>query len=372
MVRKTAKKAAVKKTTKSRKAPGVGKAKARTTKSPSSKTPSRGTAKKKLTKKRPSVKKTRTQAAKGAGGKKSTKGRFGKTAGSKVAGKSAKSKAAANPRKATSKKVKTGSAKSSATKKTAQTGKSAKKRATLVSFRKKPDAQKALGKKAGAKAPRKKSPASAKAESASSAKTKKESPTAVKTPKKQATPTRTQDLKQKPAGKKGSHDSGAKVDKKPSKAHAEAAPKPGVQPLAEKRQIPKNLFFREVPEGAERVIRRGDKEAAIAALGSDKLSRNKDLSKDESPEELIERIAKELDEQHIFKRGALGPPICTKCGVAPAVEKFTIDKELAYCAECAELLHLGETKEARKLDYPSLFQKEGSSAEGSNKEPKGG
>ena len=84
---------------------------------------------------------------------------------------------------------------------------------------------------------------------------------------------------------------------------------------------------------------------------------------EETPEELVERIARELDEQHIFKRGILGPPKCTKCGIADAIEEFTIDKELAYCGECAELLHLGETKEARKLDYPSLFQKDGTQKE---------
>ncbi|MBF0433226.1 MAG: hypothetical protein HQK83_18240, partial [Fibrobacteria bacterium] len=59
----------------------------------------------------------------------------------------------------------------------------------------------------------------------------------------------------------------------------------------------------------------------------------------------------------IFKRGILGPPKCTKCGINDAVEEFTIDKELAYCADCADLLQLGQTKEARKLDYPSLFKK---------------
>ena len=120
----------------------------------------------------------------------------------------------------------------------------------------------------------------------------------------------------------------------------------------------RKLFFKEVPVGAERIIKHGDKNALVAALGSEKKNRENALVKEESPEELVERIAKELDEQRVFKRGVLGPPRCTKCGINPAVEEFTIDRELAYCPDCAILLHLGETKEARKLDYPSLLQKD--------------
>ncbi|MFC1585515.1 hypothetical protein ACFL5V_08225, partial [Fibrobacterota bacterium] len=154
-------------------------------------------------------------------------------------------------------------------------------------------------------------------------------------------------LKKKPADKQ--------KDKKKGKASAELKKK------GERKELPlselKKLFFHEIPANSERIIKRGDKNAPVAAVGSDKQHRKQGLSKEETPEELVERIARELDEQHIFKRGILGPPKCTKCGINDAIEEFTIDKELAYCADCAELLHLGHTKEARKLDYPSLFQK---------------
>jgi hypothetical protein len=59
----------------------------------------------------------------------------------------------------------------------------------------------------------------------------------------------------------------------------------------------------------------------------------------------------------------LRPQLCTKCGINQVSERFTIDKELGYCDDCAEILHLGETKEARKIDFhPSLMKKDGEPA----------
>jgi hypothetical protein len=90
---------------------------------------------------------------------------------------------------------------------------------------------------------------------------------------------------------------------------------------------------------------------------------------EESPEELVERIERELEHQHIFKRNMLRPQLCTKCGINEVSDRFTIDKELGYCDDCAEILHLGETKEARKIDFhPSLMKKDGEGAA----EPGGG
>jgi len=42
---------------------------------------------------------------------------------------------------------------------------------------------------------------------------------------------------------------------------------------------------------------------------------------------------------------------CTKCGGMDIVEeKYYVDQETAYCAECAAVLKLGTSKEARSFD----------------------
>jgi hypothetical protein len=119
---------------------------------------------------------------------------------------------------------------------------------------------------------------------------------------------------------------------------------------------PVKAFFHEVQPGAERIIKRGDK-GAVAVAPVDLQNRRKGGG-EESPEELVERIERELEHQHIFKRNVLRPQLCTKCGINVVSDRFTIDKELGYCDDCAEILHLGETKEARKIDFhPSLMKK---------------
>ncbi len=132
------------------------------------------------------------------------------------------------------------------------------------------------------------------------------------------------------------------------------------------------IFFHEVQPGAERIIKRGDKTTATP-IPADVQSRRRGGGGEESPEELVERIERELENQHIFKRNMLRPQLCTKCGINQVSERFTIDKELGYCDDCAEILHLGETKEARKIDFhPSLMKKDGEpAAEGAEEDEDG-
>jgi len=132
------------------------------------------------------------------------------------------------------------------------------------------------------------------------------------------------------------------------------------------------IFFHEVQPGAERIIKRGDKITATP-IPADVQSRRRGGGGEESPEELVERIERELENQHIFKRNMLRPQLCTKCGINQVSERFTIDKELGYCDDCAEILHLGETKEARKIDFhPSLMKKDGEpAAEGAEEDEDG-
>lgn len=141
---------------------------------------------------------------------------------------------------------------------------------------------------------------------------------------------------------------------------------------ADAKVVPKKVaksFFHEVAYGAERVIKRGDK-TTTSPIPADIQNRRRGGGGEESPEELVERIERELEHQHIFKRNMLRPQLCTKCGINQVSERFTIDKELGYCDDCAEILHLGETKEARKIDFhPSLMKKDGEpAAEGAEEE----
>jgi hypothetical protein len=134
---------------------------------------------------------------------------------------------------------------------------------------------------------------------------------------------------------------------------------------ADAKVAPKKVaksFFHEVAIGAERIIKRGDK-TTVSPIPADIQNRRRGGGGEESPEELVERIERELEHQHIFKRNMLRPQLCTKCGINQVSERFTIDKELGYCDDCAEILHLGETKEARKIDFhPTLMKKEGEAA----------
>jgi len=41
---------------------------------------------------------------------------------------------------------------------------------------------------------------------------------------------------------------------------------------------------------------------------------------------------------------------CTKCGIREPVQKFTIDRDTGFCAECATILRLGKSREALKME----------------------
>lgn len=120
---------------------------------------------------------------------------------------------------------------------------------------------------------------------------------------------------------------------------------------------PAKLFFIEVKPGAERVIKRGDKSLTTPA-SMDIQSRRKDTAAEETTEELGERIERELQHQSFFKRSTLKPQMCTKCGVSVVVPRFTIDRELGYCDGCADILRLGATKEARRMEFNPSVKKE--------------
>ncbi len=41
---------------------------------------------------------------------------------------------------------------------------------------------------------------------------------------------------------------------------------------------------------------------------------------------------------------------CTKCSIREADPKYSVDRETAFCTECAELLRLGTSREALKME----------------------
>ena len=142
---------------------------------------------------------------------------------------------------------------------------------------------------------------------------------------------------------------------------------PAVDPNVKR---PAKPFFLEVKPGVERVIKRGDKSAATPGL--DIQARRKGPAAEESPEELAERIERELQSQSFLKRNRMRPQLCTKCGINAVSPRFTIDRELGYCDICAEILRLGETKEARRMEFNLALKKEGEEGgeeEGAEGEP---
>jgi hypothetical protein len=172
------------------------------------------------------------------------------------------------------------------------------------------------------------------------------------------------------AAKIGKVEKVAKIEKvkaeKPSKADkaakaAAVAPADAFPALDPAVKRPAKPFFLEVKPGVERVIKRGDKSAASPVL--DIQARRKGPAAEESSEELAERIERELQSQSFLKRNRMRPQLCTKCGINAVSPRFTIDRELGYCDSCAEILHLGETKEARRMEFNLSLKKEDPEAE---------
>lgn len=131
----------------------------------------------------------------------------------------------------------------------------------------------------------------------------------------------------------------------------------------------KTSFFVEVDDAEERANK---KKYSAEAKGPEKptaSSRRKSSLVEETPEELIERLAMELEEENMGILREAEMQICTKCGLNAIAPEFRVDKDLGYCDECAEILRLGQTKEARKVDYQmSLMRKDAVAGEPSEAE----
>jgi hypothetical protein len=218
--------------------------------------------------------------------------------------------------------------------------------------------QKAASKKAAPKKPTVKpvaKKAAIKATKEKEAKAVEKAPKLAKVEVKKAAPAVKATTKEpKPVAKEAA--TKAKAESKSKEAAKAAAPADGFPALDPNVKRPSKPFFLEVKPGVERVIKRGDKSAISQVI--DLQARRKGPAAEETSDELAERIERELQSQSFLKRAPMRPQLCTKCGINAVTPRFTIDRELGYCEGCAEILHLGETKEARRMEFNLAVKKE--------------
>lgn len=135
------------------------------------------------------------------------------------------------------------------------------------------------------------------------------------------------------------------VAEKPVKTVSEAKSKPG------KIEYFKGPFFQEVAPGSPAV--RKSRAPQVAAVSFKK------PKGEESHDELIARIERELLTVRMTSRKVQKPQVCTKCCINPVDPSYMVDRDTGYCAECAIVLGLGHTREARQQNFhPSLMKSE--------------
>jgi hypothetical protein len=109
-------------------------------------------------------------------------------------------------------------------------------------------------------------------------------------------------------------------------------------------------FLSEVNENEERINKKKYSEVRpIEAIT--RSFRSKERKMDESPEELVSRIARELEEEQFVRENPYASQLCAKCNEVPIHDAFRIDKDFGYCEFCAEVLGLGSTKEAKSFEF---------------------
>ena len=141
-------------------------------------------------------------------------------------------------------------------------------------------------------------------------------------------------------------DKGSDVKKKNAPDYAYAVLLQGVKRLS------KTIMFVKVDESEDRSNKK-KMSSDVKNLDMKPTSpiRHKASLAEETQEELTERILKELEEQNrLFEREA-ATQMCTRCNRNLVSPEFWVDKHLGFCEECATILKLGQSKEARKVEY---------------------
>lgn len=116
------------------------------------------------------------------------------------------------------------------------------------------------------------------------------------------------------------------------------------------KKASKSSFIFEINEAEERLNKKKYTEIKPTETLT-RAIRSSDRRGEETQEEMEARIARLLQEED---RTAYDPDrvqICTKCGLFPVSEMYVIDRNLGFCDECAILLRLGETKEAKTFEF---------------------
>ena len=191
--------------------------------------------------------------------------------------------------------------------------------------------------------------AAEKAEKAAPA-AKKSAPAPVKAPvkeEKKVAPVETPKVKEEPAAVASvAADDKGEVKKKNAPDYAYAVLLQGVKRLS------KTIMFVKVDESEDRSNKK-KMSSDVKNLDMKPTSpiRHKASLAEETQEELTERILKELEEQNrLFEREA-ATQMCTRCNRNLVSPEFWVDKHLGFCEECAAILKLGQSKEARKVEY---------------------
>jgi hypothetical protein len=144
----------------------------------------------------------------------------------------------------------------------------------------------------------------------------------------------------------------------PAKVAVKAEPKAPVakatvEPKAKAGKIEffKGPFFHEVAVGSPAMRKNKAPQVVVSNLRKPK--------GEESHDELIARIERELLTVRMTSRKVQREQVCTKCCINPVEPGYMVDRDTGYCMECALVLGLGHTREARQQNFhPSLMKSE--------------
>lgn len=118
------------------------------------------------------------------------------------------------------------------------------------------------------------------------------------------------------------------------------------------KKLSKSVMFVEIDEQEDRSNKKKmSSEMKSLEMKPTAAIRHKASLAEETQEELTERILKELEEQNLAFEREAASQMCTRCNRNLVSPEFWVDKHLGYCEECAFILKLGQSKEARKVEY---------------------
>jgi len=118
------------------------------------------------------------------------------------------------------------------------------------------------------------------------------------------------------------------------------------------KRLSKTIMFVKVDESEDRANKKKmSSDVKNLDMKPTSAFRHKASLAEETQEELTERILKELEEQNKMFEREVATQMCTRCNRNLVSPEFWVDKHLGFCEECAAILKLGQSKEARKVEY---------------------